>query len=91
MQQLFSQKLRFKDDKGEDFPEWKSCLLGDVTTLVSRRNKNDIEAEIYSVTNTSGFMKQSEYFEDRRIAGEDTSNYKIIYKNDLLIILQELM
>ena len=30
MQQLFSQKLRFKDDKGEDFPEWVLSKLGTI-------------------------------------------------------------
>ena len=82
MQKIFSQEIRFKNDNGEDFGEWVDGTLGDVTTLVSRRNKNDINAEIYSVTNSQGFVKQNEFFEDRRVAGEDTSNYKIIYKNE---------
>ena len=30
MQQLFTQALRFKDDHGNDFPDWKEKTLGDV-------------------------------------------------------------
>ena len=30
MQQIFSQQLRFKDDNGQDFPEWEEKSLGDV-------------------------------------------------------------
>jgi type I restriction enzyme S subunit len=30
MQQIFSQELRFKDDDGEDFPEWKERSLGEI-------------------------------------------------------------
>ena len=30
MQKIFSQKLRFKDDNGQDFPEWKEKLVGEV-------------------------------------------------------------
>ncbi|MDF1680271.1 restriction endonuclease subunit S [Ponticaulis sp.] len=30
MQQLFSQKIRFKDDQGNDFPDWEEKRLGDV-------------------------------------------------------------
>ncbi|MFG4001371.1 restriction endonuclease subunit S [Flavobacterium aquidurense] len=30
MQKLFSQQIRFKDDKGNDFPEWKEKKLGDI-------------------------------------------------------------
>lgn len=35
-----------------------------------------------SVSNRQGFIKQSDQFENRNIASEDTSNYKIVEKND---------
>ena len=37
---------------------------------------------VLSVSNKQGFINQSEQFEDRIIASEDTSNYKIVHKND---------
>ena len=37
MQQIFSQELRFKDDDGEDFPEWKVKKLGDIADLTSSK------------------------------------------------------
>ena len=30
MQQIFSQKLRFKDEKGNEFPEWEEKRLGEI-------------------------------------------------------------
>lgn len=33
MQKLFSQKLRFKDDNGNDYPEWEEKRLGEVCSL----------------------------------------------------------
>ncbi len=30
MQQLFSQQIRFKDDQGNDFPDWEEKTLGDL-------------------------------------------------------------
>lgn len=35
MQQLFTQALRFKDDHGNDFPDWEEKTLGDVTKWTS--------------------------------------------------------
>ena len=33
MQQLFTQALRFKDDHGNDFPEWEEKTLGDIGSV----------------------------------------------------------
>jgi type I restriction enzyme S subunit len=33
MQQIFSQELRFKDDDGQEFPEWEEKSLGDVAEI----------------------------------------------------------
>jgi type I restriction enzyme S subunit len=30
MQQIFSQKIRFKDDRGNNFPDWKTLSLGEL-------------------------------------------------------------
>ncbi len=58
------------------------CRIGDVIEQISERNKNKSIDTVLSVSNKLGFINQSEQFEDRIIASEDTSNYKIVYKND---------
>ena len=35
-----------------------------------------------SVSNSQGFIRQSEQFEDRSVASDDTSNYKVVELND---------
>ncbi len=60
----------------------RPCRIGDVIEQISERNKNKSIDTILSVSNKLGFINQSEQFEDRIIASEDTSNYKIVYKND---------
>lgn len=56
--------------------------IGDVIEQISKRNKNNAIQNVLSVSNRQGFIKQSDQFENRNIASEDTSNYKIVEKND---------
>ena len=58
------------------------CRIGDVIEQISERNKDKSIDMVLSVSNKHGFINQSEQFEDRIIASEDTSNYKIVHKND---------
>lgn len=45
MQQIFSQKLRFKDEDGREFPEWEAKRLGDVATFHNGRAYKQSEWE----------------------------------------------
>ena len=56
--------------------------IGDVIEQVSKRNTSMSIDKVLSVSNKLGFINQSEQFEDRIVASEDTSNYKIVYKDD---------
>ena len=58
------------------------CRIGDVIEQISERYKDKSIDMVLSVSNKHGFINQSEQFEDRIIASEDTSNYKIVHKND---------
>lgn len=44
MQQIFSQQIRFKDDKGNDFPEWEEKRLGEIASFYKGKGlpKSDI-------------------------------------------------
>ena len=68
------------------FPEftepWETAKLGDMTVNFSKRNKDEIEYPMYSVTNNRGFIPQSEQFEDREMVSSDIKSYKIIAKGD---------
>lgn len=56
--------------------------IGNVIEQISKRNKNNAIQNVLSVSNRQGFIKQSDQFENRNVASEDTSNYKIVEMND---------
>ena len=56
--------------------------IGNVIEQISKRNKNNAIQNVLSVSNRQGFIKQSDQFENRNVASEETSNYKIVEKND---------
>jgi type I restriction enzyme S subunit len=62
--------------------KFQSHIIGRCITQVSNRNKDGRVTQVLSVSNKSGFINQSEQFEDREIASEDTTNYKIVRTND---------
>ena len=56
--------------------------IGDVILQVSNRNRKGNNYSVLSVNNRLGFIEQSEQFEDRMVASDDTSNYKVVKHND---------
>ena len=47
---------------------------------VNIRNKNNIYNDVYSVTNSEGFVESKEYF-SKEVFSKDLSNYKIVMRN----------
>ena len=68
----------------ENVFEDKCCnyKIGDIIRQVSNRNKSNNVLNVLSVSNKLGFVEQSEQFEDRTIASEDITKYKIVRTND---------
>ena len=56
--------------------------IGDFIEQTSKRNKDKAIHNVLSVSNRQGFIQQSEQFENRNVASDDTSNYKIVEKDD---------
>ncbi len=58
MQQLFTQALRFKDDNGNDFPEWEEKTLGEIAKLYQPKTitQTDLTNEGYTVYGANGII-----------------------------------
>lgn len=102
---LLDQRIEIQSKVIEDYKILKSTLcehyyiiegrefhnLGELIEQVSSRNKGRHITNVLSVSNRFGFIEQKEQFEDRAVASDDTSNYKIVEINDFAYILLESM
>ena len=93
---LIEQRITTQNKIIEDLKKLKSAIIeieyspkdsyhshiGGAIVQISKRNKDNHLCNVLSVSNRQGFIKQSEQFEDRNVASDDTSNYKIVEKND---------
>jgi type I restriction enzyme, S subunit len=92
MQQLFSQARRFKDDNGQDFPDWEEKSVGDIvdnyggTALENLVSKTG-EYKFISIGNYS----VDGYFIDnqQRINPIEKAANKILYKDNLVMVLND--
>lgn len=55
--------------------------LGKYISEVSVRNKKGSVTDVFSVTNSQGFIKSTEYF-SKEVYSKDVSNYKIVCENE---------
>ena len=81
MQRIFSSqddKLRFDNSSKIQ----KEIQLSDVISIINKRNKNDENIPVLSISNKFGFISQTEQFEDREVASSDKKNYKIVNKGE---------
>ncbi|MFO7021674.1 restriction endonuclease subunit S [Staphylococcus aureus] len=79
MQKIFSQELRFKDENGNDYPNWEEKKI---EKYLKERNERSDKGQMLSVTINSGIIKFSEL--DRKDnSSKDKSNYKVVRKNDI--------
>ena len=93
---LLDERIAIQNKIIEDLKKLKSAIIereytfkvqthshiGDFIEQNSNRNKDNIIQNVLSVSNRQGFIRQREQFEDRSIASDDTSNYKIVARND---------
>ena len=77
-QKLLTGKMRVKGF-GEDLKN-EYFVAGNYINEVSLKNRNTQIKRVLSVTNSRGFINQTEQF-DREVASADLSNYKIVKKN----------
>ncbi|HCC5594964.1 restriction endonuclease subunit S [Staphylococcus aureus] len=77
MQKIFSQELRFKDESGNDYPDWEEKELGKVADRVIRKNKNFESKKPLTISGQLGLIDQTEYF-SKSVSSKNLENYTLI-------------
>ena len=64
MQQIFSQKLRFKDDNGNDFEDWEEKNLSDLAKIMYGKDQKQVidENGKYPILGTGGIIGKTNSF-----------------------------
>ncbi len=84
MQQLFAQEIRFKDENGDDYPDWEEYTLGEIATKVYEKNKLISVTRVLSNSATQGVVNQQDYF-DKDIANQkNLGGYYVVRKDDFV-------
>jgi type I restriction enzyme S subunit len=84
MQQIFSQKLRFKDEKGRAFGAWDSVDLGNLAFKVNTKNRDDVIKNVLTNSAVQGIVSQNEYF-DKDIANKNNlDGYYVVEVDDFV-------
>ena len=92
---LLDRRITVQSKLIEDLQQLKSAIverlycqpdpngrIGDFVVQISKRNHGNNNYSVLSVNNRLGFIEQSEQFEDRSVASDDTSNYKVVSRDD---------
>lgn len=85
MQKIFSRKIRFKDDGGEEFPEWEDNILKNYIEIITGY---PFDSEKFIEENNNNPIIRIRDLQDNKISLFTTENYDLkykVYKGDILI------
>ena len=87
MQKIFSQKIRFKDDKGSEFPTWKNKNGNEIfETITNKKHNSDLP--ILAISQVFGAIPREMIDYKVTVTEKSVSTYKIVEIGDFIISLR---
>lgn len=86
-QKIFTQKLRFKDENGKDFPEWKYLNGNKLFEPISNKNHNS-DLAILAISQEFGAVPREMINYHISVTEKSVDSYKVVEKGDFIISLR---
>lgn len=84
MQKIFSQEVRFKDENGEGYPEWKYVDLKEIASKVNIKNREGLVNVVLTNSATQGIVRQDSYFEREIVTESNLQGYYVVSVGDFI-------
>lgn len=85
MQKIFNQELKFKDNNGNDYPEWEEKILGEVSSFINGKGHEQFIDE-----NGNYIVVNSKFISSDGLVKKYTSNLLVpLYVNDILMVMSD--
>ncbi len=78
--QIFKQKIRLKDELGNEFPEWEIFKLSNISQRIVQKNSENNQ-NVLTISAQFGLISQLDFF-NKSVSAKDVSGYYLLRQND---------